>query len=50
MRYTKPMIVKTEEATVVIQSRNKHGQSKIAGTFQDLDFVSCTLNAYESDE
>ena len=50
MRYTKPVVFKTD-AMAVIQQQNQHGTTgKIDTGYVDLDFVACSLNAYEADE
>jgi hypothetical protein len=51
MRYTKPLIVRTEKAMAAIQQVNQHGWiGKLPGAFFDLDICSCTPSAYEADE
>lgn len=50
MRYTKPTIVKTEQAMAAIQSQNQYGITKPFGLFLDFDNYTCTVGAYESDE
>jgi hypothetical protein len=50
MRYTEPKIVKIDKAISIIQRQNQHGLVKPSEDQIDLDFVSCSAAAYESDE